>query len=99
LPETYEGKLEMAKISQKLDDHIVTQTINDQKVNETLARIESKLDTKASCDMVDNAVRDISTKADKADIRQLQQNQWGLVVGILLALIGVLAALIKGHVF
>jgi hypothetical protein len=47
MPETFEGKIQMAKIEQKLDDHVATQTIDMNEIKSGVTRIEAKLDNKA----------------------------------------------------
>ena len=95
MPESYEGKLQMAKIQQKLDDHISTQASDMSDLKTTMTRIETKLDIKANKDDIEKVNDAIVCKADreevnslKDDIKQLRSNQWGLILSVIVLLIG-----------
>jgi len=69
-------------MAQNTSDHLeIKSDIKDVKNSITL--ISDKIDKAMEC------------KADISDLKEVRQNQWGLVVGILLSLVGVVFSLIK----
>jgi len=68
MPESFEGKIQMAKIEQKLDDHIVAQNSDMGEVKSSLTRIELKLDAKVNKDEVEKINQAMIHKADKAEV-------------------------------
>lgn len=102
MSDTPEIKIQMAKIEQKLDDHVSTQSIDMAELKTVTARIEAKLDIKANKDEVEKVIGLATFKADKVeiadvkdDIRQIRNNLWGLLVGVILALLSAVITLIK----
>ena len=69
-------------MAQNTADHLEIK--NDIKdVKSSITAISEKIDKAMDC------------KADKTDLKEVRQNQWGLLVGIALALIGAFVSLIK----
>lgn len=95
MPETPEGKIQMAKIEQKLDDHIATQSIDMNEIKSTVARIEGKLDIKANNNDVERLGNEIRGKTDNNEFlywRNLLVS--GIIVSILLMLISIVLSIV-----
>lgn len=106
MPNTPDGRIIMAKLDQKLTDHAQTQAVDMNDLKTTMSRIEAKLDIKANKDDVDKLASMAQSKADRdevnnlrTDLQQMRQNQWGIIVAVLLALIGAFIGLIRDGIF
>ena len=94
-PETNEGKIQMAKIEQKLDDHISSQTCDMTEIKTGITRIETKLDVKADKDSVEKVASTLVTKADKEQLNRLDNRFWAIVMAIIVAFIGLVVTAIQ----
>lgn len=95
MPETNEGKIQMAKIEQKLDDHITTQNIDMNEIKGGITRIETKLDIKANKDEVDKISNALQAKADKKQLDTLDSRFWAIVMAIIVAFLGLVVTALK----
>lgn len=90
MPDTIEGRLELTKLTQKLDDHIAMQTVDMNEIKATTTRIEAKLDVKANRDDIKDIANEVNKKADRDEFlywRNLLVS--GIIVSILLLLISI----------
>lgn len=85
MPETYEGKIQMAKLQQQLSDHEATQRIDMAEIKGGVNQIINKLDIKAGKDEVEKVAQAIELKADKADVNSLSSRLWWLIGVLFLA--------------
>ena len=72
-------------MEQNVQDHKDIK-LDIKEVKDNIGKINDKLDSALTC------------KADKTDVEQMRQNQWGLLVGVLLSAMGVIFSLIKSGV-
>lgn len=79
MPETFEGKMQLVELKTKLDDHIATQNSDMNELKATTIRIETKLDV----------------KADKSEVKRLDDRFWGVVIALIILLAGIIAAYYK----
>ena len=101
MPETYEGKIQMAKIEQQLIDHVQTQNVDMSEIKNGITRIETKLDVKAGRDEVEKIALALESKADKKQLDSLDSKFWAIVMAIIVAFLGLVVTAIKvfnGHV-
>lgn len=87
MPAIFKPEIEIARIMQKLDDHIVTQTTDFSELKATMLRIELKLDSKAGKDELDKFISITSCKADKSDLQVLENRIWVAMLGSLTAIV------------
>lgn len=97
MPDTPEGKIQMAKLTQKLDDHIATQATDMSEIKTGLTRIEVKLDSKADRDAIDKLSQASEAKVDRDAIVPLKEKVdaldarfWWMVTAIVLAFLGLI---------
>ena len=95
MPETNEGKIQMAKLTQKLDDHVSQQNSDMSELKSGIVRIETKLDVKADKDEIDKVTLAIESKADKKQLDTLDNRFWAIVMAIVVAFIGLIVTAIQ----
>jgi len=95
MPETNEGRIQMAKIEQKLDDHIQVQNTDMNEIKGGITRIETKLDIKADRDAVEKVAQNIDKKADKEQLDKLDGKFWAVIMAIIVSFIGLLVTAAK----
>lgn len=95
MPETNEGKIQMAQISQKLDDHIATQNSDMSEIKSGITRIETKLDIKADKDAIMKIDEAIKYKADKDQLEKLDARFWAILMAVVVTILGLIATALK----
>jgi len=95
MPESNEGRIQMAKIEQKLDDHIQVQNTDMNEIKGGITRIETKLDIKADRDAVEKVALNIDKKADKEQLDKLDGKFWAVIMAIIVSFIGLLVTAAK----
>lgn len=95
MPETIEGRLELTKLTQKLDDHIATQALDMSELKATTTRIEAKLDIKTDKSETSKIAAEITGKADKSDVNEVATRLWWLIGVLFVAGTGIIVWLIE----
>jgi hypothetical protein len=83
VPNTNEGKIQMAKLDQKLTDHIENQRFDMDFLKGGQARIETKLDEA------------MTKKADISRVDKLEDRGFAIIMAIIVAFIGLIVTAIK----
>ena len=95
MPETNDGKIQMAKLQQQLTDHIQSNDSDMGEIKSGITRIETKLDVKADKKAVDKVADSLERKADKDQLNSLDKKFWGIVMAIIVAFIGLVVTAVQ----